>query len=70
MLYDAEEIDNSPREWSEVFSEACTIYQIVYGYALQKTPVLQRDVTHGEAAALRVLRKGGGGWRRPRRHAN
>ncbi|KAI5009299.1 hypothetical protein ZWY2020_011436 [Hordeum vulgare] len=46
MLYDAEEIDNSPREWSEVFSEACTIYQIVYGYALQKTPVLQRDVTH------------------------
>ena len=39
MLYHAEEFDKSPREWSEVFNEACAIYQIVYEYAMQKNSV-------------------------------
>ncbi|XP_044347912.1 probable RNA-dependent RNA polymerase 3 [Triticum aestivum] len=33
MLYDAEEFDDSLRNYNEVFGEACAIYQIVYEYA-------------------------------------
>ena len=39
MLYKAEEFEQSPRERSDLFNEACAVYQVVYEYAMSRNDV-------------------------------
>ena len=38
-LYHAEEFEESPRSRSDLFNEACAVYQVVYEHALPRNEV-------------------------------
>jgi len=64
ILYKAEEFEESPRRHSDLFKEACAVYQVVYEHAMFRNEVsmcgFAWKVAGRALCELYMLKRGGG----------